>query len=92
MGKILEVFQKNRKVIIEYLSQNLRTILHLLQKKGVYQEEKTHDLLKDGDYGAAYDIVYHVDANGYYAEFVAALTEAGASRVAELVRRKFRYS
>ena len=88
MGKILEVFQDNREVIIRGLSQNLRTIVDLLQENGVYKEEETHGLLKDKPYLVVYAIFSHGDAGGYYDEFVDALTEAGVFGVAELVRRK----
>ena len=91
MGKILEVFQDNREVIIRGLAQHFRTIIDLLQEKGVYKAEETHGLLKDKPYLVVYAIFAHVDAGGYYAEFVDALTEARVYAVAELVKRKFIY-
>ena len=45
MGKLLEVFEDNREMIIRDLSQNLPKIVKLLQENGVYKKGETHDLL-----------------------------------------------
>ena len=88
MGKILQIFHDNRDVILRGLSLNLSKIVDLLQKKGVYKEEETHGLQDDSLYNIVKNIFSRVDAGGYYAEFVDALTEAGKKSVAKLVRRK----
>ena len=88
MGKILDVFNDNSDEIISRLSENLPKIVNLLQEKGVYKEEEKHDLPEDNFYVVVKNMFSHVDAGGYYAEFVEALTEARENVVAELVRRK----
>ena len=88
MGKILDVFKDNRDEIVRRLSENLPKIVKLLQEKEVYKEEETHGLLENRVYLAIFNMFTHVDAGGYYAEFVEALTEARENVVAELVRRK----
>ena len=88
MGKILDIFNDNRDVIISRLSENLPKIVNLLQEKGVYKEEEKHDLLEENFYLVVKSMFFHVDAGGYYAEFVEALTEAKEKVVADLVKGK----
>jgi hypothetical protein len=88
MGKILDVFNDNKDEIIRRLSGNLPEIVNLLQVKGVYKEEESHGLLEDNVDLVIFNMFTHMDAGGYYAEFVEALTEARDNVVAELVRRK----
>ena len=88
MGKIVDVFNDNRDEIIRRLSKNLPEIVKLLQEKGVYKEEETNGLLEDKVFLVIKKMFSHVEAGGYYAEFVEALTEAKDNVVAELVRRK----
>ena len=88
MGKLLEVYKDNRDVIIRRLSENLPKIVKLLQENGVYKEEETHDLLKHQPYVVVKKLFSHVDAGGYYAEFIDALTDAKEYRVAEFVKGK----
>ena len=88
MGKILDVFNDNRDVISSRLSENIPKIVNLLQEKGVYKEKEKHDLLDENFYLVVKNLFSHVDAGGYYAEFVEALTEAREKVVAELVKSK----
>ena len=88
MGKLLEVFKDNTDVIIRRLSENLHKIVKLLQENGVYKEEETHDLLKHQPYLVVKKMFSHVDAGGYYAEFIDALTNAKEYSVAEFVKGK----
>jgi hypothetical protein len=85
MGKILDVFNDNRDVIIKRLSESLPKIANLLQEKGVYKEKEKRD---ENFYLEVKNLFSHVDAGGYYAEFVEALTEAREKVVADLVKGK----
>ena len=88
MGKILDVFNDNRDEISRRLSNNLPKIVDLLQEKGVYKEGEKHDLLEENFYLVVKKLFSHVDAGGYYAELVEALTEAGEPVVAKLIKCK----
>ena len=88
MGKILEVFNDNKDVIIRRLSENFHKIVNFLQEKGVYKEEEKQNPQEVSFYHLVDNMFSQMDAGGYYAEFVEALTEARDNVVAELVRRK----
>jgi uncharacterized membrane-anchored protein len=61
-----------------------------LQENGVYKEGETHDLLKHQPFLVVKKLFSHVDAGGYYAEFIDALTDAEEYSVAELVQGEVR--